>query len=226
MTAETHRPGVFFDLGWTLEDETEAQIDRAQKAATAVAAFGAETSATRILRLQEEGAARFAPSVFRYALSRLGLDEGSVESVFAASPWNRTRLSLYPESLLVLQRLSRHYVLGLIANQSRPCRKRLEQYGIVDCFDVILDSAELGISKPDPAIFRLAQQEAGCSSDQTWMIGDRLDNDVRPAKAAGWRAIRVLNGYNAKQAPRDGKEVPDYTVSNISEVLRLLPLPG
>ncbi len=56
---------IFFDLGWTLEDETRAQVRRAEGAAAAASAYGIATSAGRILELQEEGAAQYAPSVFR-----------------------------------------------------------------------------------------------------------------------------------------------------------------
>ena len=54
------------------------------------------------------------------------------------------------------------------------------------------------------------------------MIGDRLDNDIRPAKQAGWHTIRVLHGYNAKQSPRDDGDCPEYTVSGLGEVLGIL----
>ena len=59
---------IFFDLGWTLEDETEAQIDRAGKAASAAKEFGVETTADHILQLQKEGAELQVLEVFPYAL--------------------------------------------------------------------------------------------------------------------------------------------------------------
>ena len=65
---------IFFDLGWTLEDETKAQIDRAEKAAIAAKAFVVDTTADQMLQLQEEGAELQVHEVFPYALSKLGLD--------------------------------------------------------------------------------------------------------------------------------------------------------
>ena len=84
---------------------------------------------------------------------------------------------------------------------------------------MVLASAELGLAKPDPAIFDLALERTGCSPDQAWMVGDRLDNDIRPANAAGWHTIRLLQGYNRKQQPRDTLDLPDYTISCLSEML-------
>ena len=52
-----------------------------------------------------------------------------------------------------------------------------------------LSSAELGLKKPDPEIFQLALSQSGCEPEQAVMIGDRLDNDIRPARLQGWKTI-------------------------------------
>jgi HAD superfamily hydrolase (TIGR01509 family) len=209
---------LFFDLGWTLEDETRAQIDRAEKAARLVARYGIGATADRILALQDEGAAAFTPSVFLYALAKLGLEGAQVEHVHAEAKWDKSLLSLYPETRPLLDQLAARHFLGLIANQSPGTEARLKQYGIHHLFGLVFASAELGVEKPDPAIFRLAEQRAGCTPDQACMIGDRLDNDIRAAKLAGWRTIRVLQGYNAQQRPRDAMEVADHTVKSLGEI--------
>ena len=120
-----------------------------------------------------------------------------------------------------LQTVGGHF-LGLIANQSPGTEARLRKYGITRFFGLVLASAELGLSKPDPAIFALALERVGCGVDHAWMVGDRLDNDIRPAKLAGWRTIRILNGYNARQRPRDELDIPDYTISTLSEIPDIL----
>ena len=216
------REHIFFDLGWTLEDETDAQIRRAEGAAVAAAEFGIETSPERILELQEEGAAGLVPSVFHYALRELGLSKNLVAVVAKRANWDKSLLSLYPEARNVLEQLSEHHFLGLIANQSPGTERRLRKYGIAHYFGVILPSAELGMSKPDPAIFDYALGAAGCSPSQAWMVGDRLDNDIRPANAAGWRTIRVLKGYNAEQQPREELESPDYTITSLDEIPQIV----
>ena len=213
---------IFFDLGWTLEDETEAQIDRAAKAARAAREFGVDVTGERILALQERGAGEHVPSVFRYALSQLGLDEQQSESVYRQATWDKSLLYLYPDARAVLAELGKRHFIGLIANQSPGAESRLDAYGIRGCFDLVLASSEIGLEKPDPAIFRLAQDRSGCSPGQAWMIGDRLDNDVKPANEAGWHTIRVLNGYNVKQSPRHPGEHPDHTVDELSGVLGIL----
>ena len=216
------REYIFFDLGWTLEDETAAQIRRAEEAAAAATAFGVETSVGRILELQDEGAAKLVPSVFHYALRRIGLSEEKSATVAQQAGWDKSLLTLYPEARTVLEQLSTDHFLGLIANQSPGTVRRLHEYGIAQLFGVVLASAELGLPKPDPAIFAHALERAGCSSSQAWMVGDRLDNDIRPARVAGWRTIRTLYGYNARQRPSDDLETPDYTITSLSEILRIV----
>lgn len=214
---------IFFDLGWTLEDESKTQVCRAEDAALVAAEFGIATSAQRILELQEAGAAEYAPSVFRYALRHIGLNGEQTATVDQRVLWDKSQLYLYAVSREVLEKYYGKCFLGIVANQSPGTLQRLHAYGISEFFGLVLASAELGLSKPDPAIFALALKKAGCRPDQAWMVGDRLDNDIRPANMAGWRTIRILNGYNTHQQPRDELEVPDYTISELSEITRIIP---
>jgi len=213
---------IFFDLGWTLEDETQAQIDRASKAAALALGHGIETTAETILKLQEEGAAKMEPSVFRHALSRLGLTPDQVHDVMQKARWDAAKLHLYPDAKSTLDILKETHRIGLIANQSPGTRKRLQSYGIDSHFDLICASDELGLEKPDPRIFQLALKTSGCNAEDAWMIGDRLDYDIRPAKQAGWRTIRILQGYNTFQNPRDALDRPDYTVENLAQIPPIL----
>ena len=213
---------IFFDLGWTLEDESKAQIRRAEKAASISTELGVDTTANRILELQEEGAEAFAPSVFRYALKRAGLSEKQVYEVEKRAVWDKSRLCLYRDARPVLAHFHRRCFLGLIANQSPGTAERLRSYGIAGYFDLVFASAELGLAKPEPAIFAAAIEQSGCASENAWMVGDRLDNDIRPAKKAGWHTIRILKGYNRKQHPRDELDVPDHTIASLGEIVDII----
>jgi FMN phosphatase YigB (HAD superfamily) len=95
---------------------------------------------------------------------------------------------------------------------------RLREFGILDAFSVVVSSQEVGLTKPDPRIFAHALSIAGCSPEQATMVGDRLDNDIGPANSAGWRTIRVLQGFARSQAPRSNEEGPDETIASIGEM--------
>jgi ribonucleotide monophosphatase NagD (HAD superfamily) len=51
------------------------------------------------------------------------------------------------------------------------------------------------------------------------MIGDRLDNDIRPARLQGWKTMRVLQGFAKFQSPRDEFDEADATVAQLMELL-------
>ena len=78
------------------------------------------------------------------------------------------------------------------------------------------------VKKPNPAIFRLALEQAQCEPHQVVMIGDRIDNDIRPAKLLGWKTIRLLQEFARVQRPRNLEEEPDFTVNNLREIIAIL----
>ena len=116
--------------------------------------------------------------------------------------------------------------LGVIANQSPGTSERLEEYGLLHYFEVCVSSGDVGIEKPDPAIFHLALEQAGCVPTESVMLGDRLDNDIRPAKALGFRTVRVLQGPHRFQQPREDAETPDATVADLDELAALFGAGG
>ena len=113
------------------------------------------------------------------------------------------------------------YQLGIIANQNPGAKDRLDAWGLGRYFSVIASSAELGISKPDKEIFRLALAMADCRPENAVMVGDRLDNDIRPAKELGMKTVRIRKGLAIYMKPSCEAEVPDFTVDSLSEILSI-----
>ncbi|MCG8478454.1 MAG: HAD family hydrolase [Spirochaetales bacterium] len=211
------KPIVFFDIGWTLEDEADAQAHRARSAVAALERRGIAVTPERILELQEEGASAMAPSVFAYALRRMCPEEiaGAVE---AESEWNKDLLRLYPDARPTVGELHRTATLGIIANQSAGARERLERYGVAHLFATIHSSHDVGAAKPDKAIFTSALAAVAGDVETVWMVGDRIDNDIVPARALGWRTIWIRRGYNRFQNPIRPEEMPDVRVDTLSEI--------
>ena len=84
-------------------------------------------------------------------------------------------------------------------------------------------SAEFGAKKPDAALFEAALRQAGCLPAEAAMVGDRLDNDIAPAKRLGMRTVRILQGYGALSRPRNDWEEPEETVRTLAELPELFP---
>lgn len=124
-----------------------------------------------------------------------GLAPGALDDfLFRHVRLQRTTQAM-PGALTLLAGLKQQAILtGIASNAQRYTFDELAAAGLpVDQFepDLCFWSFEQGFSKPDPAVFswltaRLAAR--GISPEETLMIGDRLDNDIIPARAAGWQA--------------------------------------
>ncbi|MCR4791959.1 MAG: HAD family hydrolase [Lachnospiraceae bacterium] len=132
--------------------------------------------------------------------------------------WDNSLEKLYPAASEVLSDLYGKYKMGIIANQVPGTRERIDNWGIGKYFDVVIASAEAGCAKPDPGIFITALEQAGCDPEEAVMIGDRLDNDIIPAKKLGMKTIWVRQGYAIYQKTDDESKSPDLTVDSIEEL--------
>ena len=125
----------------------------------------------------------------------------------------------YEDALDTLEILKeRGYKLGIIANQSAGTAQRLENWGLLQYFDVVAASTELGVAKPDRLIFEKAIALAGCRIQDAVMVGDRLDNDIIPAKAFGMKTVWIRKGLSIYQNVDLGKNVADWVIDTLSDL--------
>ena len=92
--------------------------------------------------------------------------------------------------------------------------------------DVVGMSADWGLHKPDPAFFERVARELELPPEAIAYVGDRVDNDVRPAKAAGMTAVFLRRGpWGWIQAGREDPPDADVVVDSLAalpEALRAL----
>ncbi|MCX7625051.1 MAG: HAD family hydrolase [Candidatus Sumerlaeaceae bacterium] len=98
----------------------------------------------------------------------------------------------------VAQELAKSYRLGLIANQPQQIRNVFKKRGLWELFEVHAISEELHMEKPDPRIFQWALDQAGVSPERAVMVGDRVDNDIAPARRLGMRAIWLSLDFQSR----------------------------
>ena len=135
--------------------------------------------------------------------------------------WSPQYEELYSDTVECLQILGKKYHLGIIANQIPGAEKRLEEKGIHRYFDLIISSAEEGVAKPDLRIFNIALTRAGCVPEQAVMIGDRIDNDIVPAKQLGMKTVWIKQGVGKYWNIQGDSETPEYEVNSLSELLSI-----
>jgi HAD superfamily hydrolase (TIGR01549 family) len=170
------------------------------------------------MRVYREASEQFAPYLGRWVLEKL-TDDPVLRSLIAAeAPYPREMDAPFDDAMDALRVLAPHYKIGIIANQSPGSEERLTRWGLMPFISICIASAEVGIEKPDSAIFDLALRQAECAASEAVIIGDRLDNDIRPARMLGWKTIRVLQGPGRFQVARDQHDEPDHTVPDVKSV--------
>lgn len=149
---------------------------------------------------------------WRRIAPRLGLESAAAIHSFQQELFGAAGSD--PRMIDLIRLLRGRYRTGLLSNASDASDpKRLaDRYGVVDLFDVMIISAQVGLAKPDPAIFRLALKRLDCAPQATIFVDDFAPN-VEAAAALGMRGIHFL-GYEAliPALRQQGVEVPDGNV--------------
>lgn len=216
-----HARWLFFDLGSTLINEDAAAAARLRQISHALQTRGIHATTHALSAALHNAAARFDPNPFANAIRAFTQDDAVIQFARNSGRYPKELETPYPQVRPLLERLSQRYNLGVIANQPPGTAQRLADYGLARYFPVCVSSGDAAVSKPDPAIFRLALTAANCAPAAAVMIGDRLDNDIRPAKALGFATIRVLQGPARLQRPRNAAETPDATVPDLDALSAL-----
>ena len=125
-------------------------------------------------------------------LGRLGVEARNevldriLASQFAADSWEA-----YPdvEPMLTAVRAMGDVRIGVVSDWGSNLRGILSELGLDRYLDFVLPSGAVGLSKPDPAFYRLALDEATVDPADALMVGDSYRADVRGAWAAGMQAV-------------------------------------
>ena len=203
---------LFFDVGYTLVNEDAVWEARCREQAQTAEAKKLGLSADDIYHEIE------IASVSRKPQYRTLIDKYNFKEV---APYRTELEKLYDESPAVIKSLSQKYELGIIANQLDRLKERLESFGLLQYFKYIISSWDIKVMKPDIRIFEYALDKTNCSPQETCMIGDRLDNDILPAKSLGMKTVWIKQGFGALQKPLSKSEEPDYTINNLTELLKI-----
>lgn len=136
--------------------------------------------------------------------------------------WHKEDEVLYSDAYECLEILSSRYKIGIIANQSLGTKDRLEQHGILQYIDLVIASAEEGVAKPDKKIFEIALERGNCKPNNAVMIGDRIDNDIIPAKLLGMHTIWIKQGFGQYWNITQEVEKADCVVHSLMDICNIL----
>lgn len=118
-----------------------------------------------------------------------------------------------PEVPAALDRMRGRFRMGVVSNANGTVRAKLARVGLADYFELVVDSHEEGIEKPDPRIFALALERMGVGAAETAYVGDLYHVDVVGAAAAGLSAFLLdpSDLYRGAPVPR---------IRSLAELLR------
>ena len=215
---------LLFDIGETLLDAVGQQDALMAAHRTVLERFGFELSVEEYSRLDSEKISQFVPSAmhaitWHFAGSDVRLFNEITREV--RSHYSEIRslgCRLYPGAEAVLEQLACEYTLALAGNAPADIVDVLDDLGVLRWFRHTDVSGSLGIKKPDERFFRTILDRAGFAPSEAIMIGDRLDNDIIPAKQVGLRTVWMRRGRYAALEPRVPDELPDEAIFDLEEL--------
>jgi HAD superfamily hydrolase (TIGR01549 family) len=208
---------VVFDVGECLVDETTEYGTWADWLGvprhTFHAMFGAVIAQGRDYR---EVFQEFQPGFDLYAERERRAEAGKPEHFGEAD--------LYPDVREALAALRTAGLwLGIAGNQTVRAGRLLRELFTPDV-DLIGTSDDWGASKPDPAFFHRVAEVVPFANDEILYVGDRVDNDLRPAVAAGMHTALVHRGPWATIQWRtaEAEKLPTFRVESLLELAPLI----
>jgi HAD superfamily hydrolase (TIGR01549 family) len=203
---------VVFDVGETLIDETRAWSGWADWLGIPRLTFLAVCGAV----IRSGNPDHREP--FRIFRPGLDLGEELRKREAAGVPDAITADDLYPDAIPTIRALHEAgFRVGVAGNQ--PARADAAIAALELPLALTGSSARWGVEKPDPRFFARIISELGLPAADVAYVGDRLDNDVRPAAAAGMQAIFVRRGPWAWiQQPSGSPPEAALTVESLAEL--------
>jgi HAD superfamily hydrolase (TIGR01509 family) len=219
--------GVLFDVGGPLDTEFEAERYIDEQIRARLADEGVIVTDEEYAAANDWAVSVFAPNAYTAIIWRLCMQHpaGSTEVAARLSTPrfpHRSREFRAGMGALLHRLHERELQLGLAANQPSEVVTWLDTVGVGPLFSHREVSGHHGYRKPDVRLFLRACEDLGLAPEECIMVGDRIDNDVAPAKLLGMRTVLFRTGRHIGQQPRAFDEVPDAEVRTVGELERAI----
>ena len=124
---------------------------------------------------------------------------------------------LEPYAKEILTYLHAQYKLAILSNGFKELQYlKLERPGIAHFFDQVILSDHIGVMKPSPELFHYALKKMGATAENSIMVGDNIDTDIRGAHRVGMDQIY----YNPRSYETSFKST--YEINHLSQIEGLL----
>ena len=122
------------------------------------------------------------------------------------------------KSKLVLEELAKRYPLVLVSNFYGNIETVLADFDILSCFKKVIESAKVGVRKPDSKIFELGVKALGLKPEEVLVVGDSVKNDIKPAQQIGCSTLLLEGkGWDGTVTEQEGE-----SIKQLEEILSFL----
>lgn len=121
------------------------------------------------------------------------------------------------KSRQVLLQLKQQYPMVLVSNFYGNIATVLKEFKLDGIFDTIIESAVVGVRKPDPQIFTLGVEALGMRPDEVVVVGDSMDKDIIPASKAGCHTV-WFKGEGWTNDPVD-ESAAEKVITDLTQIL-------
>lgn len=143
----------------------------------------------------------------------------ALELAEAFPAFRRKLHTVYDDVRPALEHLKRSFRLGLLTNGASDLQwEKIAGANVAGYFDEIVISGDVGVGKPNPRMYEIILSRLAVASHEALMIGNSLRTDVAGAQAVGMKAVWVNRAGN----PRDDDDAPDFEVSSLNDLRRIL----
>ncbi|MGH9065107.1 MAG: HAD family hydrolase [Acidimicrobiales bacterium] len=161
------------------------------------------------------GVAAWAPAyrqqVWRTALAELGVGDPDLSPAMAAAYEDAQRAGhpLIDGAAEAVRACAGRYRLGLLTNGPPDIQRlKLDQSGLAGYFAAVVISGEAGVGKPSPEAFRLVLDALEVRAEETVMVGDSWERDVKGALGAGIRPVWIAGDRPVPGSSPDVAAIP------------------
>ncbi|MGZ2362044.1 HAD family hydrolase [Streptomyces sp. 372A] len=215
---------VLFDIGMTFIHPS-GEVMSEELAAVGAHGVGAKTAEAALATAAEAHHLDFPQGLSRP--EKVGAVWGQLLGVGAETgrrAWRRCtdRTDLYrdldPDAVPVLREIcGRGLAVAAVSNSDGTLTEELARFGLLDFFNVVVDSTLTGVEKPEPGIFTSALGQLGCAPADALFVGDGLINDIFGALRSGITSTVLYDRH------RVYRELPVPVITALPQLLDHLP---
>lgn len=122
----------------------------------------------------------------------------------------------------LLEKLQGKYPMVMVSNFYGNLCAVLRDFSVYKYFDSVVESAVVGVRKPDPAIYRLGLDLIDLNPAECMVIGDSYSKDILPGKACGCQTVWLHGEEWEPESPETNRAAADYTIKDLKELETVL----